>query len=789
MSRTISPVEFTSFSKGLITDSSPLNSQPDSASSMTNMKLLRDGTLRRRVGLKRLDYEAYFSHRMYVDSFEGVYSWKGAGEDGLTNIIVVKYLLNSSSYLTFFKVDASGSVVQIPYSHKLSDPLTTAFYNPFVTGFDVSSYGNRLVYSSDRDNLITTFKFEMDRVYKSNESPITVRDFWGVEDFDIITGKDLTKGDGVSYRPSVINTNQYTGNHLYNLRNQGWNKAYFNFDQESLTDPLYGAKTTYAIAFEDYRGASNADVLADWVYPNTGSSGSRTVDRFHYKDYKASSPSNFRAPMGSVVIDLYNRGGSRTNYLETWGDDLNLTSGAAIVNTLSTDGSTGGATALSSGFGRLWYGGFKVKEVIGEGNTTPRLQQYVAFSQLATSDNAVTQCYQEADPTDKDSPDLVATDGGLIEVSDALNINKLLLFKNSMLVLASNGVWAITGEDNGYFSALSYRVSKVSEYGCVSPNSVVKVDNSVLYLSEDGVVAIAGSEVGDLSSQIISENIISNLYNEFSTSDLSKAGGSYDKKAGEVSWTIPTQTGSLALVLNTNINAFYTYTYTDDVRVLTQLALPSEQSVQIEDNVIIGNDQVVSNGQQVVLERLESSQASNSRIYVIQKGNRLGFAVDNPTSFNDWEGFTNADLWEATDPVDASAYVVTSALVGGDTQRYKQVSYLTMLFEKTEDGFELDDIGDYQVTGESSCLVQSQWDWTNSSRSNRWGRQFQAYRHKRHYFPEDLADQYEDGHSVLVSKNKLRGKGRALSLKMSTEPNKDLHILGWSMNMGITDAV
>jgi hypothetical protein len=789
MSRTINPIEFTSFSKGLITDSSPLNSQPDSASSMTNMKLLRDGTVRRRVGLKRLDYSAYSSHQMFSDSFEGVYSWEGAGEDGLTNIIVVKYLRNSSAHLTFYKVNSSGTVDHIPCSTTINGTLAPAFYDEGVVGFDVASYGNRLAYSSDKTNSVSTIKYKGDRVYISSDSPLLVRDFWGVEDFDIVTGKDLTKGDGVSYRPSVISTNQYTGNHLYNLRNQGWNKAYPNFDQEVLTDPLYGTKTTYAVAFEDHRGASNADVLADWVYPNTSSSGSRTVDRFHYKDYQTSSPTNFRAPMGSVIIDLYNRGGSRTNYLDSWGDDLALTGSAAPVNTLFTDSSTGGATALSSGFGRIWYGGFKVKSIIGDGSTTPRLQQFVAFSQLTTSDSAVTQCYQSADPTDKDSPDLVATDGGLIEVSDALNINKLLLFKNSMLVLASNGVWAITGEDNGYFSATSYRVSKVSEYGCVSPNSVVKVDNSVLYLSGDGVVALAGNEVGDLSSQIISENIISGLYNELSSSDLAKAGGSYNKKAGEVSWIIPTQNGSTNLILNTNINAFYTYSYTGDVKVLSQIALPSEQSIQIEDNVVVGADQVVVGGEPVVLERLESSQASNSRLYLIQQGIRLGFAVDNPSSFNDWEDFTATSGWTAEDPVDASAYLVTSALIGGDTQRYKQVSYLTMLFEKTEDGFELDDIGDYQVTGESSCLVQSQWDWTNSSRSNRWGRQFQAYRHKRHYFPEDLADQYEDGHSVLVSKNKLRGKGRALSLKMSSEPNKDLHILGWSMNMGITDAV
>lgn len=790
MSRQNSPIEFTAFSKGLVTDSSQLNSLPDSASAMTNMRLLRDGTVRRRVGLKRLDYTPYLSQLMVSDSFEGVYSWKGAGEDGLTNLIVVKYINAGSAYLTFYKVNSAGSIDQIPVSDSSTGPLSAAFIDSGVGAFDVASYGNRLAYSADKDNLISILKFSGSRVYISSEAPLKVRDFWGVEDNDIITGLDLTTGEGLSYRPSVYSTLEYTGNHLYNLRNQGWNRAYLLAGTELFRDPLFFGGTIYNIGVSDFHGASNADVLSDFVYPDTASTtGSKTADRFHSSDYRLTSPTNFRAPMGSVIIDLYSRGSSRTNYLDSWGDGLGISGTPAPVNTLYTDSSVGGCTALSSGFGRLWFSGFKVSQIFGEGNTTPRLQQFVAFSQLALNDNAVTQCYQEADPTDKDSPDIVATDGGLIELSDSLNINKLLLFKSSMLVFASNGVWAISGEDNGYFSALSYKVTKVSEYGCLGPNSVVQVDNSVMYLSEDGVVSLDYDQFGAISSNIITENVISNLYSDFGTVSLSEAGASYNKSSGEVSWVIPTQDGSTALILNTNLGAFYTYNYPDVIDVLTQIALPSGQSIQIEDNVVVGVDQVVVNGDQVILERLESSQASNSRLYLISQDGRLGFASDNPESFYDWENFTAIDSWDAVDPVDSEGYILTSALVAGDTQRSKQVPYLTMMFEKTEDGFYDAGDGDYLPTNESSCKVQAQWEWTNSVKSGRWGREFQAYRHKRFYIPDDLSDGYDDGHSVVTSKNKLRGKGRAISLLMKTEAGKDCHILGWSMLLGITGNV
>ena len=73
--------------------------------------------------------------------------------------------------------------------------------------------------------------------------------------------------------------------------------------------------------------------------------------------------------------------------------------------------------------------------------------------------------------------------------------------------------------------------------------------------------------------------------------------------------------------------------------------------------------------------------------------------------------------------------------------------------------FEEDINGDLSPTKQSSIKIQSQWEWTNDAASNRWGREFQAYRHRRLYIPTDVNDTYDDGHTVVVSKNKIRGKG------------------------------
>jgi len=84
-----------------------------------------------------------------------------------------------------------------------------------------------------------------------------------------------------------------------------------------------------------------------------------------------------------------------------------------------------------------------------------------------------------------------------------------------------------------------------------------------------------------------------------------------------------------------------------------------------------------------------------------------------------------------------------------------------------------------QILYPSSCIVQAQWEWNTSNDSNRWGREFQAYRYRQNVELGVTTLSY--GYSVITTRNKLRGKGRALSLKFRTEPFKNLILLGWNI--------
>jgi len=83
----------------------------------------------------------------------------------------------------------------------------------------------------------------------------------------------------------------------------------------------------------------------------------------------------------------------------------------------------------------------------------------------------------------------------------------------------------------------------------------------------------------------------------------------------------------------------------------------------------------------------------------------------------------------------------------------------------------------------SSCMVQARWGWSDHVNSGRYGTQFQAYRLSPNYIPAIVTDPYSYGFEVIVTRSKLRGHGRALSLYISSESGKDMHLLGWTVDI------
>jgi hypothetical protein len=121
-------------------------------------------------------------------------------------------------------------------------------------------------------------------------------------------------------------------------------------------------------------------------------------------------------------------------------------------------------------------------------------------------------------------------------------------------------------------------------------------------------------------------------------------------------------------------------------------------------------------------------------------------------------------------------------LTGVDTQqspdKFKQAPYITVFCNRTEttiDGNEL--------STESSLKMQTRWDFSSSSVSGKYGRTQQVYRFRRQYILEAGATEFDNGDRVIVTRNKVLGRGRSLQILFKSETGKDFDLIGWTTTL------
>lgn len=239
---------------------------------------------------------------------------------------------------------------------------------------------------------------------------------------------------------------------------------------------------------------------------------------------------------------------------------------------------------------------------------------------------------------------------------------------------------------------------------------------------------------------------------------------------------------SRELILDLPLQAFYTNSIDETVGIKDYISIPNYTTTVSTDDVYVGPDVVLVGTDVVQVEdTIISSRNSEFSFLVYTTDGKFTVAKYIDDTFYDWKIPT-------INGIDFSSYFVTGYELFGDSIRKKQATYLVCFFERTEDGF-INDGNSIVATHPSSCLIQSQWNWTNTSASNKWGTQFQAYRYNRNYIPSSVADNYDTGDKIIVTKNKLRGNGRALSLYFQSEAGKDMKIYGWAIPMTSTGVV
>ncbi len=749
--------EIQGFSKGLQTDLNPLNSQLDTTRAESNFELHRDGTRSRRLGLNS-EVGAITNHlggrgeNLSLSSYTS-YLWDGAAGDSANKFIVVQVgsvlrLFNTNSPITYH----STINLPIPESASVQFAAVEGFLG-IVTG---SPEILLIEYLPTSDSFaLTSFR-------------IQIRDLFGIEE----TIQPLYESDPL-YKGTL------NWQHYYNLYNQGWAipRKDWVYGDPAPTDAVWlGSKK-----LSPSNSPSNADSV--WMGMDRKPIAENSLENFeafNYRTFEGVTGADTKAAKGFFLIDAFSRGSARYDAWVHHRNKYPQTGGLLGGIAPPTDMSTGGPTSVASHAGRLFYSGCNGTVLGGDGRS-PNYNNYVFFSQLIRSRREFPKCYQEGDPTSRDTADIVDTDGGFITVSGAVNIHTMYSMGDRLFLIAENGVWSVTGGSGYGFAATNYKVEKISTYGGIPNRSFVEFGGNGFFWGWDGIYSVAKNQFGEYEVTNLTKDTNDSFFSAISGSAKETCQGFVDKSRRQVRWVYTegilfNNAITYEIIFDMKFKAMIPFTIAkhklNNAYVLSGIQLGDFSVRYIEDGVYVGEEPVYVNDDPLVASTKERIALDNNVKYLVVHNVEnllLTFCEYNDVNFEDW-AFTGTAS-------DAYGYMETNAFTGGDFAVDKQVPYLTMAFAETE---KLYNSTTETVLRESSCIGKFMWSFSNLSRSGKWSREQQLYRKNRFFYGDSDID---TGFSILTTKTKIRGVGKAFALRINTEPRKDCHIYGWNITL------
>lgn len=724
--------EFNNFVKGFVSDANPLTFPEGTSKDEDNFKLNIDGSRQRRLGL---NFDSSPVIQVPEVGFRSSYLWENVNSSGVS-----LYIVQSGLLLNFHRVGAEGigekiaevdvtgvttGILNDPFSYRLN--FTSGFGRLFVAGQHIDPFW---------------IKFNIDlQDFEFGIIDIQIRDFEGVDD---------------GLRPDERPTN-LTPEHQYNLINQGWGNIVTYKKSVQVTIPVIGVFRIFRAVTRTVVTDVTAPIYqqykdAQGVFPSNSqiwTIGKDSEDNFNPKLLDKMDFGLSLAPKGKNIFDPFNQ--------ERRLQDETMLAGHPVVESTRPD-------TLAFFQGRVFYAG-----ITAENSKSNLTTGHVFFSQIVTDIERAGRCYQEADPTSEHISDIIADDGGVIILSGCARVRSMVPIAGSLMVIADNGVWEISGNEAG-FSALDYRVRKLTEIGTIS-QEYVTYEGSLFYLSEaDWMVVTYSNEAGGFVVNSLTENVVSRYYRSIPFACRRAAKLRFDNSSKTAIMMFSMNENSCEnktnlLMYDFNLQAWYKYSFLPlEGDFLIDLAYVSDSLSTFSDDIVMVEDEQVFVGNELVVSRRVLPETASPELrFLVCSCDTYRFAYMFDESFKDFG--VNA----------YKSFLVTGVNTFGDTMRNKQVEYIITSLKRTEQ-IEVD-----QIVKESSCFMSTRWDFSDESISGKWSKPQQVYRYKRFFIPQGQSLGY--GHEVLQTKNKVRGTGKALSFVFESEEGKDLHLYGWAVTM------
>jgi len=371
------------------------------------------------------------------------------------------------------------------------------------------------------------------------------------------------------------------------------------------------------------------------------------------------------------------------------------------------------------------------------------LNNTIFFTQILEKEEQYGKCYSVNDPTGEYFFDLLSSDGGTIEIPEMGRVTRLVNCKNALIVIATNGVWAISGSAGNYFRANDYQVKRISTIGSTSPLSVVDAQGLPVWWGQEGIYSLKFDPSYDaFSLEFLSVGIIDIFLSELPTENKKYVKGVYSPEDYMIFWLFNDgvlgdnkYTYNRVLCYDIRTKAYYPWTLTSGV-----------------GSLIIRGNLFVQAADRTGTPAVKYTVTYDNTIVT----SAITFATISDPIHRDW--FTYDDEIEDIDGAqEYDSYFITGYYIPGDAVRFSQVNYILTLLEQND--------------ADESCYVQGAFEYAITGDSGKWGSRQEIYTG----FMEDR--------SLTWRRLKLRGKGRSIQLRYSSNGTKPFTIIGWSLFM------
>lgn len=766
-----------SFIGGLKTEFTGLNFPENSCTDADNVIFSLIGDTTRREGFN-FEANAVSTSIDRTNKAISTYKWNNVGGDGSTQVVVTQvgnilrfYRSSSATIATPLSTTLLGSTVDIS-----TFLATGSVVDPSVTECQFTDgNGYLFVFHPNCDPFYCTYAAG---VVTANVINIQVRDFVGVPE----------PGVADNYRPLAL-----TAEHTYNLLNQSWQQGP-GWSATSVTPNSFrSALLPYSQTFTIQSGLtiSNGDIVTITAV-GTGYIGSATVTS--YSGTTLVVTLNTITPGGANFVNWTNwsmthtglalinswfagagGGPAQNNYpsnADVWWEfrdttekfntstvpNVSLNAGpapkglyilSAFQQLRSTVSGVAGIADVTTTIrpktgawyqGRVWYSGVDASFAPTGDEPFSTWTENIYFSQTVQTTAQFAKCHQTNDPTSGTLFDLLPTDGGVIVIQGCGSIYKLFPLKFGILVFAANGVWFIGGSGGTGFSATDYTITKISNIQTTSGMSFVNVQGYPMFWNEEGVYHVsptqqAGSaRTPDIALDVnnLALGTILSFYAGIPLQSKKFARGDYHPLDYVVQWCYrDTNESSVTdryqfnrvLCFNTATKAFYTYT------------LGTTSGVYIHAiNYVAGPGG--STSPSPVFKYLTSYTSSPYS---------FSFSEENSTNYLDWKAFGAGVAY--------NSFFTTGYSLKGKAITKFQVPYLYMFSRNPS---------------ENKYIIQSIWDYAGTGNSGRWS-------------VRQVIDNNNSNFTSLYKKHRLRGRGMAVQIKVSSSTTFPFDLMGWSV--------